>query len=584
MILFNKKYKSLKKIIVLLFLVLIVIPAIAIYILQYIYSSEILKEKIFENTKDLLTQYSQILDNKFWTIDTCLLGIVQDNDVKDFMQNTRFGEYDSDLFNRYNKMYNYFFNTEIIYKDLSINSIVLIPLSKSIYTYNNNIFIQDSDELCVSQWHKDTIELDGKTNWIGWTKHNDEYTFDVAKVIKDEKTNNLIGVIYLSLFSISNIHVENINNSRILLYNEYQQQVVQLDVKHSKFIDTEALAVDSFMQGAGYFETKNGNDDSFTVYSPPNSYGIRVLEIIPRNQLLNDLSYISNISIMLLIVGLALFLIFLFLIIKEFINPLRHIANLISNIESEKGNLDYKAPPFYEFAKIGNGVVSLAENNKSIQHKLIEAEKNSSRIEYQKLQTQLNPHFLYNTLNAVRLMAAMNNEETIKGVMTSFIKLLSSSIDKQGEFVMVHQELENLNHYIYIENIIYEHKIQFRFELDESLNNLKIPNFILQPIIENCIIHGINPNSALGIITIRNYREKNDLYFEIEDNGCGISVEKQQQILSTLNDNSGFTRIGLKSVHNRIQIIYGNTYGLSIKSKETEGSIFSIKLPVISDL
>lgn len=559
----------------------IVIPVIAIYFLQCKSSTDILKDKIFGSTQDLLVQYSQVMDKRFEMIDTYLLGIVRDKNVKSFIRETKFDSYDSELFTQFNKMNSFFLETESMYSDLFLYSLTLIPPENNVYSYKNAVFTSDKVKIRESKWYKETILLNGKTNWIGWTSHFENITFDIAKAIIDEETNKIIGVVYLSLYDISGLLPVDVNDGTISLYDEYRFKYIPLFMNNANLVHSQLQGIWNLKQGSGYYEADSENGRVFVVYSPPNSYGMRVIKSIPLNLLWRELVYTRNFSIILLIIGLCIFSIFLVRMIRTLANPLQHMVSFINDIEEMNGGIQFKTHPCYELANIGTGVVSLVEKNRNINNQLSEIKRNNSKIEYQKLQTQINPHFLYNTLNTVKLMAAINKEDKISRIMTSLIKLLSTSMDKQGEYITVNEEIESIKHYIYIENIVYENKIDFIFEIDETLNHLKVPNFILQPLVENSIMHGIDPSNALGRITIRNYRKGNNLFFEIEDNGRGISKEKLEQILSTINSNIGFSSVGLKSVHNRIRLTYGNPYGISVRSREGEGCAFIIELPVV---
>jgi two-component system, sensor histidine kinase YesM len=201
------------------------------------------------------------------------------------------------------------------------------------------------------------------------------------------------------------------------------------------------------------------------------------------------------------------------------------------------------------------------------------------------LQSQINPHFLYNTLELVNWQARLSGNDEISKVIESLGTILDASMDRMGERTIPFlQELRHADAYVYILQKRFGSKIGFKRDIDESLLEVKVPRLILQPIIENAIMHGLEPTGG-GVVTMRARREGDRMLIEVENDGTDIDEERLEKLRSMLgsepSSTTGFTRLGLKNVHERIRLIYGTEYGLSIMRREGGGTIVTMTMPLL---
>ena len=212
-------------------------------------------------------------------------------------------------------------------------------------------------------------------------------------------------------------------------------------------------------------------------------------------------------------------------------------------------------------------------------------EKEKYRHEVQLLQAQINPHFLYNTLNSIRLMANMQGVSNISSMVEALGKLLKANQTITNEWITLQQELDLLESYLYIQNIRFKGKIQTCFKVSHnSLLNEKILKFTLQPLVENSIIHGLSEKPHGGYVYILCDSYKECLRIRILDNGKGVEPErlnKIQQSLLLLEENKYSSEsIGICNVSRRIQIWCGNQYGVSIKNRSSSGVSVTVTFPL----
>ncbi len=214
----------------------------------------------------------------------------------------------------------------------------------------------------------------------------------------------------------------------------------------------------------------------------------------------------------------------------------------------------------------------------------------NKKTELRNLQLQINPHFLYNTLETISSIAAVNNVPTIVEICEKLGNIFRYSIGKNyGEFVTVKQELEHVQNYVYIQKIRFGNKFEAFYYVEPGTEERKILRFILQPIVENAIVHGIKGIPGQGTVEISITQDNNTLVITVEDDGVGMSEQKVEELTEYINkektdssreDNS--LGIGIRNVNQRIKLACGNEYGIIIKSSEDQGTCFTIVMPLIS--
>lgn len=242
----------------------------------------------------------------------------------------------------------------------------------------------------------------------------------------------------------------------------------------------------------------------------------------------------------------------------------------------------------HELGDIGRGINDLSENVYLLMNKRLEDEKQKKDLEYKVLQSQINPHFLYNTLNSIKWMATIQGAEGISEMTTALAKLLKSLSKGTSLLVPVRDELSLLQDYFTIQRYRYGGTITLNIHAEEdSILDITIIKFTLQPLVENAIFHGIEPKGS-GHIEIHLYYEENtdegsahNVRIDVTDDGVGMSREKAEQILLSNSDSSAdfFREIGVSNVHKRLQYEFGEQYGITVKSTEGEFTTMSILIP-----
>ena len=208
----------------------------------------------------------------------------------------------------------------------------------------------------------------------------------------------------------------------------------------------------------------------------------------------------------------------------------------------------------------------------------LKAEK-ERQLEMKMLQAQINPHFLFNTLNSIRWMAEMSNVKTISETVTSLSHLLRATLVDTFETVKISEEIELLTDYVNIQKVRYGDCFTFKYQIQDGCEEVPIIKFILQPIVENSLLHGLDEVEQL-MISVSVYQQEQHTIINVQDNGTGFNVEEVLAKRRAEKREGKLSSIGLVNVLDRLEIYYQQTAKVSIKSDEQRGTLFSLKLPI----
>lgn len=331
-----------------------------------------------------------------------------------------------------------------------------------------------------------------------------------------------------------------------------------------------------------YVEFDEGEIPRTAVFYTSNKLGWTLVQTLPNNHFaLQDEVYTSLLCV--IISGVLVLAILIILTMNRMINkPIQKILNQMENISLGDFSYNPSIESEDEIGRIGIGINTMAQDIKKLINKQIKDEKAKKDLELRMLQNQINPHFLYNTLNSIKWMATIQNSKGIAEMASSLSMLLKNIATGTDELISVEQEINILNEYCKIQQYRYGglFSVNYHFE-DVLLRKCKIIKFTLQPIVENSIFHGIEPKGTKGVIDIYITRPSEGiLKIYVKDNGVGMSEEQIEMLLNGANDKrKEFNNIGIKNVDERIKLSFGNQYGIKIKSVLGEYTKVIISLP-----
>lgn len=293
-------------------------------------------------------------------------------------------------------------------------------------------------------------------------------------------------------------------------------------------------------------------------------------------------TFLFVVMIIITIAAIICFLLSLFL--SKTVNvPVMQLQARMKRIEQGDFSRDPATEWAHELGDIGKSINNLTENVLQLMNQKIEDEKQKKDYEYKMLQSQINPHFLYNTLNSIKWMATIQGATGISEMTTSLSRLLKDISKGTSNLISIQHELDLIKDYFTIQQYRYGGTITMDIRIDnENLVNQNILKFTLQPIVENAIFHGIEPKGTTGKIEIHIYQESNqNVRIDVTDDGVGMSEEQIPKLLTEESSRSSnfFKEIGISNVHKRLQYEFGADYGLSVISEKGKFTTISILLP-----
>lgn len=268
------------------------------------------------------------------------------------------------------------------------------------------------------------------------------------------------------------------------------------------------------------------------------------------------------------------------------LDKLKSALNEINIVEYEK--VKNSADFMYMFANLiaKMGIANIAHS------KLLEETKEKMKfqqlardIQIKSIQAQINPHFLFNTLNTMASMSLLENSSNTVDLIYALSDILRYSLRNSDKMVNISTEIKNIEKYLYIQNVRFRDKLDYKIDVSSDVMDCKIPAMTLQPIIENAVIHGIEPKKQPGKVSIiSKIVSEKYIAFKIEDNGVGMNPEKLQSLKDKINssgEDDSNINIGIQIVQDRIKYYFGSQYGIDIKSSPNEGTTVYIKIPLV---
>lgn len=341
-------------------------------------------------------------------------------------------------------------------------------------------------------------------------------------------------------------------------------------------------AVSEYRDGI-YQETFQGEERVITVKSVGYT-GWKLIGVAPRQTV-----SLNSLKTQLLVVFVAAFILFLMSLVNSYISsrittPIRKLELSVNEIE--KGNLNAKvdAEGSYEIRHLGQSVQNMAKQIQVLMADIVSEHEKKRKQEFDTLQSQINPHFLYNTLDIIVWMIENEKPDQAVKAVTALARFFRISLSRGKSIITVKDELEHVRNYLMIQHMRFKNRFSYTIEAEDEVLELASLKLMLQPLVENAIYHGMEFMDGDGEIFISAWKEGEDLYLKVSDNGLGMTEEQVDRLFSD-TPHTGSSRgsgIGVKNVNERIRLYFGSEYGLSIESEPDEGTVVTIHLPAVA--
>jgi two-component system sensor histidine kinase YesM len=582
---------SLKKRIIIFFLIVGLVPAVLISFYYYLNSISVLKNNLSENRrialKNIMSRYDKEIDNLIEFTDWIFL----DQDINYLLTNnlSEMSDYNEKIVKASDSIANQFSFSQIM---TSVSSVFLFGDNGLDLRYSNTgrAYVVKRSELLSKQWVEEGRSKPGTPHWSHPiaplnVQFEDEYLIPLVRTIIDIDTTKSLGtlVVFINEKLFNEIYSSILFQENELLIFAYSSGVV-FSCNDLDLLGENISELDYFqnleLSNSNLYSYKDKKSKYIIAVERSQKYDWQIINIIPLVEIINQQQKILIITISIFFVSLF-FTVGLSAFLTRNINrPIAALMEKVKKISQADFSHQRRSTRYDEIGMLEESINHMSVEIQRLMDEKLEREREKHDIELRMLQSQINPHFLYNTLNTVKWLAVLQRAEGISNMLSALSKILKYAVGRMSEKVQLREELEALDDYMKIQKMASKHTIQYKKNIsDESLLDCYVMKFILQPIIENSIIHGIKPKSSSGKIELTVDREDHDLHFSIRDDGLGIKKEHLVELNRTA-DIGNESHIGLLNIKRRIQLLYGQRYGLKVASEFGKYTIVTFSIPM----
>lgn len=329
----------------------------------------------------------------------------------------------------------------------------------------------------------------------------------------------------------------------------------------------------------GVYRERFNNEERMVNVKTVGYTGWKIVSVTPIEMFYQDINQTKMMAIIIIMLAIMLMIFANQFVAVRIVKPLKKLEDSLQGIGvNEIPQIYIGGSP--EIQHLGDTIRSMVEQLRKLTDDIVREQEEKRKSELDALQSQINPHFLYNTLDSIMWMVEAEKYEDAVSMVQALGQLFRISLSKGKNIIFVGDELQHARSYLDIQKFRYKNKFISYFEIEEGIEKYKTIKLIIQPLIENAIYYGMEYMDGDGEIYIRAYTKEDDLFIEVEDNGPGMPPEQVSQLLTdNTRVRSKGSGIGIRNVHQRIQLYFGTSYGLEIFSEPDEGTLMRIHLP-----
>lgn len=458
---------------------------------------------------------------------------------------------------------------------------------------NNSHFIQVTPEIEKEEWYKAAIERGSHMEWVyKYDEYKKEYNMALIRSLKDRK-GKILGALVISLDNrmLNDLIKDEPYKTAIVLNGSIitsigDKAIFKEELNEIRALNTEEESTKLKIQskeGLGYI--------IFTHYTPSktNSTDIEICMYMSIEGTTKETRQIITKSLGTIIVSLCLATILMLFFIKRFSERIILVRKEMAKVVAGDFNIRESITGNDEIGELYSDIYCTVQSVQALVKEIYEAKvqkeelkRRQKEMQFEMLASQINPHFLYNTLETIRMKALCSGDSELAGIVKMLSKLLRRNLEVSDRSVTISSEIEMIKAYLEIQRFRFGNRITYDIQCEIEADQYLILPLLLQPVIENAFIHGLERKIEEGCIRCCLFKEDKDLVIIIEDDGLGIEKEKLLKIMMSLEkEGEKIGRVGLRNIYERIKLYYGKEYGLTIESELNKGTRVKIKLPLI---
>lgn len=454
--------------------------------------------------------------------------------------------------------------------------------------------VNENSKLTRDSWYQEAVNHNGLMSW-DYVDHlwKTQPSFSVSRVIHFA-ANQTHGVLVID---VNTDYLNGILNQEVLpiLFLDASNQIVATNQAGLLGENVEEVTVSPKLTNGelGIFQDKIFNEPSHILVDKltiPNSVNdFRIVSIIPDAAIMEGSNRLRTLGFTVIVISIVVAIFLIFSVAHLISKRLSILSKQIQKVGDGDLTTRFSIEGQDEIGQLSKQfnrmTISIKQLLKEIEQKNSEKhvlEKRQNEIKLKMLASQINPHFLFNTLETIRMKVLLKGEKETAHIVKRLGRLLRISLEVGGGLVPLNQEIDMVKAYLEIQHFRFEERLSYELIIDPDTKDLLIPPLIIQPLVENAVIHGLEGKPGGGTVIVRTSITQNRLVVQVSDDGVGMTEEKQLKNLHvlTVKEAEEDDRIGLKNVHERIILTYDQTEGLVIESDLNVGTRISFRIPL----
>lgn len=492
-----------------------------------------------------------------------------------------------DVFSRYYQYQNF---QSYLYTQREIKSVRFYYDNPTLI--NNWEFIPVDQKIRNEEWYQQ-VEADvGYNRWrlLPDETNNEQIFLSLVKRINfiEDQT---FGVVVITI-EPSQLDAILKQESLLTFLTDEEGQVISSNQPEYKGVSLTHQVDRELLWSPGTYELSlNGEPAQVTVdlLNPMMSQSdLSIVTVTLNNQVIKRANRLGLTGIFITCIGVTLAVILITIFSKILSNRLSNLSHKIERVAAGDLTTKVNIDGTDEIGQLSNQFNEMVDNLRGMIDQVIETNRQKNQIEvnqnemkFKMLASQINPHFLFNTLESIRMKAHIEGEKEIADVVKQLGQIIRKSLDTQGKPVPLKDEMELVRTYLDIQTFRYGDRLNYQLNIAPDTKEMLIQPLTIQPIVENAVYHGLEAKDTGGEVIISSYLEHNRVILSVLDNGVGITDERLKQIDAMLEEKetNGQNRIGLRNVHQRLKLMYGADAGLNISSQEGKGTHIQFSIP-----
>ncbi len=576
------RFRSVRTSIVVSFGALVAFALFTYFIISLQYTQSTVLENSTEYTSQLIGQVNNDIDSYISYMENISFIVANNSDVRDYLftENLTW-ERSGQLQERIVTLFQTVSDTRE-----DITNIALLPDRREPLINDGRAELNPYTDIAELEWYQKALAADGQA--VISTSHVQnaiagkyDWVVTLSRSITNKASPGVQGVFFVDLNynSISDLcerislgdrgYIYILDENGGIVYHP-QQQLIYSGMKDELISEVMDTDTPSFLTDDGRLYTVSRSEAT----------GWIVVGVSYVSELMAGADEARVTYLLVAMVLLAVAMLLAFVLSDKITRPIKSLE--LSMKEVEKGNFSHVALEVRENNEIGRLSRNFNTMTREIQNLMEQSEKEQQakrKYELKVLQSQINPHFLYNTLDSIIWMAEWGKNQEVVKMTSSLARLLRRSISNEQEVVTIEEEIDYTEAYLTIQKMRYQDKLEYEIEVDPDIRKEETVKLVLQPVVENAIYHGIKYKEGKGLIQIRGFREEGSIILRVQDDGRGMDQDTLEHIFEKHVRDTKSNGVGLQNVHERIRLYYGTAYGLSFESEPGKGTTVRIRLP-----